>query len=289
MRGPLVPKDSVEDSTDPSLLQQSQDELSSQRLRGSTPVACWEELHGALAVEGEFSMSDTNVNPEVPQRTADTCTLPNGEVVWIQTLNELHKADCDRAARRYAALECKDFAPGGPLRAVALQQVQAMSAEDQAMFLAQELYRTGEMFRALDADFPPIPEPERGEGTEAAFVNAHKKWRKACDQREVERRAKADTIVKAEVDRCLALQASRRVASCVETYVNREFASVFISRIEVEELYRAVRQMEDHSVRYYRSAEEVYDLDDRTRETLLIKYAEIDGVRAAEVPTSPAG
>lgn len=232
----------------------------------------------------------TDIHPDIPRKTADDCTLPDGSTVWVCTLNSLLKSDCSREANRWAAMDCADIVPGGARRKILLQQVKAMSADGQATILANEGYLLGSYASVLDELFPPLPEPSRGDlPDEDAFLKAEVEWKAACEQRETDRRAKEDELYEAERQRVLGFRPAARADACLRAWVSKEFREAFGRRYVVEELWRAVRSPEDHSVRLYESVDEIEGLDDATIDALLRTYRSVDGVQPSSIPTSPAG
>lgn len=225
------------------------------------------------------------LNAEFPAKTAGECALPNGAVVWVQTLNSLHREDCQVKANKVASLECADLGHGGKMRAAVIASVKNRSADEQASMLAMDAFRDGSMVRLVDEKFPVLPQPEHIEGEdEAGWLERYQAWEASVEERGKARYAYEDELWEAEKAKHAQLTAKERVERCVRSYVSGEWVKAFLRQVRVEQLLRAVRRVDDHRSRYFESVEEIEDLDDPSLQALLDYYDELV-VNLDAVPT----
>ncbi len=210
---------------------------------------------------------------QFPTKTAGELTLPNGSVVWIQTLNSLHREDCETRANRDASLECVDLAPGGKMRQAVVASVRAKTAEEQADILTSNQFRDGSMAREVNEKFPVLPRPDKIENEdEAGWLGRFQTWESEVAEREKGRFAYEEELWEAERAKALALTAKERVDRCVRSYVSEQWVRAFIRSVRVEQLYRATRRADDHGQRFFTGVEEIEDLDDPSLQALLDFY-----------------
>lgn len=221
--------------------------------------------------------------PEFPRRTAGDLTLPNGDLVWICTLNTLLREQADNRARRYAQNECRGLLKGGADYAAVVAEIRSFPADKQAQYLAQQ-----EFFSIREDSkgrFPSPPEPTQGDLTPEAYAKQCQKWDTACKAAEAKRKAHEDSRYEAEIKRATALSDKVRVERCVTAYFAREFSRHFVERMVIETMLRAVRIVDDHSVRYFASMQAVEDAPDDVLQAVTQFYNELDTVRPDQVPT----
>jgi hypothetical protein len=220
-----------------------------------------------------------------PLRTAGELTQMDGTRVWIQTLNTLQKEDADKRARRYAQNECRPLRKDGDDYAAMNAEIFALSAQQQAIFIADDSYWP--IHEEALTLHPEPQEPEQGELSAADFTEAHIAWEEECVKAEQARRdheaARFDEIYQ------LALRLSNRARRerCADVYFTKEFIKAYTRRMKYETLWRAVRNEEDRLQRYYPSVEAVEDADDATQSALWTYYTNLD-VAPNMIPTSPA-
>lgn len=223
---------------------------------------------------------------QFPCRTACYCDLPNGERVWICTLNSAQRLEAERKARRYAATECRSLLPDGSDYGGVVAEVKTLSPEAQAAFLAQQDY--WQIYRNVEKELPLPPEPEQGEQTPELYTKAVAKWEKEKANAEKQREEEAVKRFEAAKARYLALPELKRLDACCTAYYNLEFGQAYLSRLNLENLLRAVRNPDAHLQRRFASLEEVEDLDDAMLQALLAKYDALDTLSPSDLPTAPS-
>jgi len=193
-------------------------------------------------------MSDS----QFPNRTAGDVPLPNGDVVFVCTLNTMLREEADQKARWYATAENRDLMKGESGYAELLAQVKAMSAEDQSMFLADQSAWT---IRQQAEERYPVPEkPEQGDAPPDEFTKIVAKWESDCKEAEEARKSKREELYNAQVAAHRKLKARDRVEKCCIAYHAQQWAAAFVKRLGIETLYRATRLADDHTLRYFKSA-----------------------------------
>lgn len=223
-------------------------------------------------------------NAEFPARTAGELTLPNGDLVWVCTLNTLLREQADARARRYAQNECQGLLKGGADYGGVLAEIRSFDPEKQAEYVAQHQYF--EIRRDVEARIPDPPEPEQGDTEPEEYVKAVAQWEGDCKAAALRRQEAEKTRYEAEVAAARQLSSRKRVEACMTAFFGSEYSRHFVERLTIEILYRAARLPDNHTARYFSSVEAVEDAPDDVREALMKFYfGELDTVRAAQVPT----
>ena len=224
---------------------------------------------------------------EFPVRTAGTITLPNGDTVWVCTLNTLLYEEADSEIRWYAQKKCRRYLKGGTDFAELLARVKSMDAEEQSAFLAQQEFYT--ILRETNEKHPLPMQPEQGDQTAEAFTKSVMAWEEACKKVELKRTKYQQTRYDAEIKKNAALTQAVRIERCCIAYFQQEFGKAFTMRRVSETLYRATRHDDEHTKRYFCSAEAYEDADDSVQNVLTKYYFEtLDTVQPSETPTLPA-
>ena len=221
---------------------------------------------------------------EFPRRTAGDLTLPNGDRVWVCTLNSRLFEEADEKARWYAQKEARPFLKGQSDYADVVAEIKAKSQEDQAAYLAQNEFP--EMRREVFEKYPIPEKPTQGEDSPEEFGKRVVTWEEECKKADDERQKAFETRYRAEIKKNLDLTARVRQERCCETFYANEWGKAFIKRRERETIYRATRLPDDHTQRYFKSAEAYEDADDAVQEALReFYYKTLDTVKQEEIPT----
>jgi hypothetical protein len=221
---------------------------------------------------------------EFPTRTAGEVTLPNGDTVWTCTLNTPLKDQADARSHRYAANECRGLLKGGSDYPGVLAKVHAMDAEQQAAYLVQQ--QNWRLNRETLDKYPDPEEPQKGDAEPDAYAKAVGEWEDACKAAAEKRKQDFETRYEAEKKKNLALSNRARVEACCNGVFNFEYSRAFVERLAFETLFRAVRLQDDHTARYFASAEAVEDADDEVLKVLNDFYfRELETVKAEDIPT----
>jgi hypothetical protein len=222
----------------------------------------------------------------LPTRTAGICELPNGQSVWIQTVNALQREQAREAADLAAAREARPFRRSGEGYRALREQFEECGAELLGGYLADCGYLAGSYQREAEQRFPPAEPPVRDEGEgDDAFDQRVAAWdeqrARAAQQRadHIEQRYEA---VKREAS---ALSEAERIERCCREAYELKRREAFGTRFVLELLARAVRNVEDHRRPIYAGSDEVADLADEIRDALLAAYFRCDPVSPAQVPT----
>jgi hypothetical protein len=223
---------------------------------------------------------------DFPTRTAGDCVLPNGETVWVQTLNELGRTKADQDAHRYAVLQTMHLRKGGTDYKILQAQARGLSEEEQATFIADQ--NASELAQQCTAQFPDPEQPEKGEMEPAEFIEATAKWEEACKLATEKRENLYADKYQSEVKKALAMSRAARVSFVVNGYIAQQYWTEFVTQQTLEILYRAVRLAEDHDMKYFRSVTAVEDADDEVRQTLVEFYTVgLNPPKSEDIPTSP--
>lgn len=224
---------------------------------------------------------------EFPTRTAGEVTLPNGDTVWCCTLNMVLKDQAEARSHRYAANESQSLRKGGADYPGILGKIRAMEAEQQAAYLVQQ--QNWRLNRESLDKFPNPEEPEKGDSEPDEYTKALADWEAQCKEAAEKRKADHEARYESELAKNLALSKRSRVQECYEAVFNYEYSKAFVERLTVETLYRAVRLQDDHTARYFSSAEAVEDADDDVLKVLNDFYfKDLDVIKTEDIPTSPA-
>jgi hypothetical protein len=227
---------------------------------------------------------------DFPRRTADNCVLPNGDTVWVQTLNSFHRSEADREANFAAALDMQRFSVKGQLYGYYKQDFDSMPVETLCDFLADHSLLTGSVQMEAAKKFGIPVQPERDEkDTGNKYIEQVAAYTEAVDKALADREA----YIQAARDKAykFAQGQSRqaRTKAAMDALIQSEFAAAHSKRTQFEILYRATRTTANHLEKYYASVEELMDVDDETLNVLTRKYNELDTVSAEQIPTSPDG
>lgn len=227
------------------------------------------------------------MEPQIPRKTADVTTLPNGDVVWVKTLSDLLRDQADAESNWHTQSVCRRYMKGGDRCAELTERMSDLSPHEQALYLAgQEMWMFRLQHKASEKYFDPL-RPEKNELSDEAYMTACLAWEADCQKMAEKRKKFEETLFKAEQDKALALTPKTRVERCCGAYAEREFAKEYFARNTLETLLRAVRRDNDHTRPYFTNVQDIAD-DDARREHLTAFYRSLDSVTPAEVPTSPA-
>lgn len=221
----------------------------------------------------------------LPAKTADTCDLPDGTVVWVQTLNKLLKKEAAEAADMQSALHVLKFRASGEFGPAIAAQFEDMTAENQAAYIAQTEYVVGRIFEEANEKFPMAPEPVRENENDEAYMSAVAAWQEKLKEIDTQRQAFLDARYVEQLDAAKSLTDSERKERCHQAFRERKYREEFTERFLTEMLYRAVRCADNHSQRFYASAEAVRELDDASRSLLADAYFALDAVTPSQIPT----
>lgn len=241
------------------------------------------------------------MQPHFPERSAGALTLPDGSTVWVKTLNRLQREEAREEAELFAQTRVRRYRPGNFGHEAVIDALNALTPEEQAVFLADTLFVIG------DGEQRAANPPRDRTGAEADSAGAAEASVSAAAERESgpgrrtcsdgaipcsahaggDLASRREAVYAAERKRALALSPDARMAECRGAFVHRKLQETFVARISDETLVRAVRRPDDRSRRRFLTADQVADLDDDARAALIAFYRELE-VAGAEVPTSPA-
>lgn len=224
---------------------------------------------------------------EFPARTAGEVTLPDGAVAWVQTLNSLLREQVESKSRRYAANECRGLLKGGVDYPAAVAWARTLPTDQQVTYLAQQEFWG--IQQEANGTYPEPPEPEQGELDPEGYGKAIEKWNEEKKKADGKRQEFIEKRYEAQIKRFAALTVKVREERCLSAYYNNEFVNAYILRQKIETIYRAARRNDDHTQRFFASAEEYEDADDGVQKALHDFYFETLAIPASEaVPILPA-
>ena len=225
---------------------------------------------------------------EFPKRTADDCTLPNGVTIWVQTLNAYHRSEADRDANYAAALKMQRFRPKQPLYEYYKTDFEAMPEDALLEFLADAAIASGRVHvEAAMKHFMPVLPERREQETDPAFVERVTEYEVQVAQVIVDREAYVKNVRDTAFERYRSMKKAERIKECMSALIQTEFAREYAQRSQFEILQRAVRTKDNHLEFYFKSWQEVADLDDDVLAKLTQKYNELDSVKPDTIPTLP--
>ena len=221
----------------------------------------------------------------LPSETAGELTLPSGLIVWVQTVNALHREQAAEAADLWASRAARTYRKGGEGYEDLTEQFEDGGIELQCGFLADQGYLDGSYAHEAETKFPGLNEPTRNDGeTDDAFDKRVLAFDEAQAATGTKRAKHIEKLYEAAKKTAEGLTAPVRLERCCKAAYVRKRQAAFGSRFILEVLARGVRQAEDHARMVYPSADAVADLPDDVRQALITKYFETDPVRPAEVP-----
>lgn len=238
----------------------------------------------------------------VPHKTAGECTLPNGDVVWVKTLNQPEKSAVQRSADDYATDAIVPYVTGGAKHALIMAKVCLMESDSFAEKIALEAVSSTEFWRQLNSEFPLPERPSRPDDEKTATLSDEERLRLNEEHalHVVEWNVEIEELTAKRVEAEERVKEQARAAFLAKSIEGRQerMATWMINALHWENLLegfdfyllmKAVRKAPNSAVPYFTSLEQVQELDDETRETLLTFYGSLDSVRVEDVPTSPAG
>lgn len=226
---------------------------------------------------------------QFPRRTAGELTLPNGEVVWVQTLGALQRDEVLSDAGQYAQMKCSDIRLGGAMRTAVIAEFKEQPVEDLATYLAAHEYRQGRIRDKVEEKYPDLPDPVRKEESEDKWLTVMAEHEKKQKKLEESRKAYEDKLFEEARQTAIALTPKVRLERCVAAYVGIKYAEVFHRQFLTQQIFHVVRTQEDHRMRYFQSVADVSDLDEATLSVIVDFINNLDSVTGREIPTSPAG
>lgn len=224
-------------------------------------------------------------SPEAPRATAGELTLPGGEQVWVQTLNAFHRDEMRPACAAYAQRASARLGANGDMRRVTEDILRDEGADVQVSLLVNWSFANGDVLATLDAELPPLPQPERGDLTDEAWLDALDAWTAAVEDREKQRDARSTELRKEQTEFFAGMDEAERLERCIAARRSMEFSEAFMRRYKIGTWYRAVRRADNHLQLYFGSEDEVANLPGDAMAAIERRYNELDTVAAAEVPT----
>ncbi len=223
-----------------------------------------------------------------PVRTSDDVTLSDGRVVHVRTLNNMLREEATRASQWSAQKVCQKIRPNGEDYDLIISDWASRSKEEQADYLAAHEYWLGNLSNQAIEKYPMREAPEKGDLSELKYTDESKVWEEETEQIKVKRGEFERKLFEEYRDRQLKVQPKTRVDRCVNAFFVKEFAVAYAKAWMLNTLLKCCRKPEDHGLFFFRNIQEIVDMEnDRDRDLLWEKYEELDGIRVAEIPTSP--
>lgn len=234
---------------------------------------------------------------DFPERTADDVQIssvnhrPASELtigkikVWVQTLNNLHRRQAGDAANQFAAIAVRDIRKGGAAYDAYYAEFAANDAEKNVEFLLEHDTYSGEFFDKAETKYPYPPEIERGNSDEPAYLAALDKYNDAVAKINKQRESHIESLRNEKRKQYRKITDATRNSKCMDVVLTAKFAVKYDERNTLEIILRAVRTSDDHSIRYFKSIEQIEDLDDEIRGAIIAKYKELDNIPPNEIPT----
>lgn len=246
-------------------------------------------------MNGEFPLETAGEGRVAPnRRPSDDFTIPGGDTVWIQTVNSIHQEEADTEANIFAAVAARRYKKGGEVYDAYRADFENLDIEGQVSLLL-EWYEREEGWRtSAFRKFLPPPEPsktdEHGEPkTDIDFIKEVEAHENELDKVANNRVKHVDTLRKAKDKQIRSWTANTRVDRCMDAFMSNFFHATLSKRLTLEIILRSVRCADNHSKKYFTSIDDIRELDDDVRQSVIQKYNELDAMKSEDIPTSPAG
>lgn len=226
-----------------------------------------------------------------PSRSEGPYELPDGTKVWIRTLNDIHKQRADDAGMLAARIAAAPFKKGGIAYPHIYNEYKSKTIDEQASFVAETLLSIGRFDNRAEELFPDPVKPDRTkEDDEKSFSEKLDKYEKELDKLVEKRDAECKKLFESAVQEVKSKPTALRISMCIDNVSLNHFWKAYNTTYNLYNIYFSTRDIEDHDEFYFgddiqRAIKKIEDLDDNVLHGLIVKYNEIDSVKAKEIPT----